>query len=70
MDKSIEFVLEELKKIKKGEKTYYESPIMTKEEWREKYPHESDAEIPDYIPSWRDLDEIIYRHLKEKDTCH
>lgn len=53
------FILQQLQKIKDAK--YYTQPIFTPEEWKERYPHESTAEIPTYIPCWRDLDEIIYQ---------
>ena len=53
------FIIGELEKIKRGK--YYTQPIMTEEEWRKRYPAESEAEIPTYIPTWSDLDEIIYQ---------
>ncbi len=55
------FILQQLQKIKDAK--YYTSPIFTPEEWKQRYPHESPAEIPSYIPCWRDLDEIIYTKM-------
>lgn len=59
------FILQQLQKIKDAK--YYTQPIFTPEEWKQRYPHESEAEIPTYIPCWRDLDEIIYQKMKESE---